>query len=81
MRRTLPLLAALGTSGCERPCVDMCQSLDRWVKECGTTWETEFAEEGWANVEQCVKELDDPSRAELRECRQLRHEYDARECY
>ena len=68
-------------TGCTNPCVDYCKKLEAWLEECGTTWEAEFADEGWTSVEDCY---DDHWEAETearktctRDARQLPDE----ECY
>lgn len=78
---SLAIAASLLGVGCERPCVEMCQTIDRWVEECGTNWVTEVGEEGWNNVEECYEDLEHPTRAEQRECRDTRQKYEERACY
>jgi hypothetical protein len=67
--------------GCTNPCVDMCQQIDAWLEECGTTWEVSFEDEGWESIDDCYDAHWEADKKAQRTCTRDAKEWAKKECY
>jgi hypothetical protein len=68
-------------AGCKNPCVDMCQQIDAWLKECGTSWEAEYSEDGWKSVDDCYDAHDGARKTDEKQCTRSAKRFEDKACY
>jgi len=68
-------------SGCKNPCVDMCQQIDAWLDECGTTWEAEYENEGWKSVDDCYDDHWEAKKSKRQTCANRANKFEKKDCY
>jgi len=55
--------------------------MDRWLNECGYSWEAKFEDEGWESIDDCYDdqwEADEPTE---RTCSRKAKKWDRESCY
>ena len=75
------LIVPLLLTGCSNPCVDMCQKMDAWLQECGTTWEVAFENDGWEKIDDCYDSHWEADKSDRKECAQDARKWNNKECY
>jgi hypothetical protein len=77
--KLLPALLIL--AACKNDCVHMCQRMDRWVTECGYSWEATFEDEGWESIDDCYDDHWEAEDSAKKTCKQQAGQWDRKECY
>ena len=75
----LPLLLLL--NGCMNECVHMCQRMDKWLDECGYSWDAKFDDEGWKSIDDCYEDYWEVEKDDERTCSKKAHKWDRKSCY
>ena len=75
----LPLLLLF--TACQNECVHMCQRMDRWLNECGYSWEAKFEEEGWDSIDDCYDDHWEADDSAERSCTRKAKKWDRESCY
>ena len=77
--RLFPLLLLL--TGCKNECIHMCQRMDKWLNECGYSWDAKFQDRGWESIDDCYDDQWDVSEKTERSCAHKAQKWDRKSCY
>ena len=75
-----PLFILLSMTACTNDCIHMCQRVDKWLNECGYSWEATFQKEGWASIDDCYDDHWEVKEEKERSCEKQAKRWDREEC-